>query len=632
MPRPLPALLAAAALLAACKEKPQPQAEQAPQPTPAPAPADPKLWQEEAVWYQIFPERFRNGDPSNDPVRENLDARDWAPPSWKPMPWGHDWYSRADWEKERAENFYWTVSERRYGGDLQGIIDKLDYIRDLGATAIYLNPVFASRSHHKYDTDAFHHIEPTFGPDPAGDRAIILSETEDPATWKWTAADKLFLKLLQEARARGLRVIIDGVFNHAGTEFFAYRDIMKNGRASRFTDWFVIDRWDDPNTPENETQIKGWHGIGAMPEFAEVWTDGEGDLAPGPKKYILDITRRWMDPNGDGDPSDGIDGWRLDVSWMVPNKFWREWNALVHGINPAAYTVTEIWKDPTKVTLGGHFDATMNYEGFAMPVKGWIFNNTFPPSKCVERLDRTRAEWPSFNAHRLQNLLDSHDTPRATSAAANENWDTVYIKPEEFDLAVDDSVSPEKRRDYRWQKPGERAWKLVRMAAVLQMTYTGTPFVYYGAEAGMWGANDPDCRKPMVWPDIAYEPESHGPNGERTEPQEVKFDEPTHQFYRAAISMRRSHPALSFGSLRWLKVDDGQNSLVFLREAPDQKLLVALNRHDQPQTLRLPCPEGWTTESATAFFTSDGSTATLKKSGTELEIQIPSLTAAVFKP
>ncbi|MFZ4588566.1 MAG: alpha-amylase family glycosyl hydrolase, partial [Terrimicrobiaceae bacterium] len=210
MQKLLPAILAALALLLpACKEKPPTP------PTPSAPPANPKLWQEEAVWYQIFPERFRNGDTSNDPIREHLDARDWAPPSWKLMPWGSDWYSRADWEKERAENFYWTVSERRYGGDLQGIIDKLDYIRDLGATALYLNPVFASRSHHKYDTDAFHHIEPTFGPDPAGDRAIILAETEDPATWQWTAADKLFLKLLQEARARGLRVIIDGVFNHA---------------------------------------------------------------------------------------------------------------------------------------------------------------------------------------------------------------------------------------------------------------------------------------------------------------------------------------------------------------------------------------------------------------------------------
>jgi glycosidase len=617
-------LLALAAALAACKETP---------PASVASGGDPKAWQESAIWYQIFPERFRNGDPSNDPGREDLDGKQWAPNSWRLRAWESDWFARDAWEHARGDNFYWHgVGERRYGGDLQGILDKLDYLKELGVTALYLNPVFASRSHHKYDIDAFHHIEPTFGPDPEGDLAIIRSETEDPKTWKWTAADKLFLEVVKQARVRGMRVIIDGVFNHAGTEFFAYRDIMQNGRASRFVDWLNVETWDDPNTPENETVIQGWHGIGAMPEFAEVWKDGEGDLAPGPKKYILDITRRWMDPNGDGDPSDGIDGWRLDVSWMVPNGFWRDWNALVHGINPSAYTVTEIWVDPTKVTLGGHFDATMNYEGFAMPVKGWIFNNTFPPSKFVERLDRTRGEWPDFNARRLQNLLDSHDTPRAASAAANENWDTVYIKPEEFDLAVSDSVSPGKNPNYRWQKPGERAWKLVRMGVVLQTTYVGVPFVYYGAEAGMWGANDPDCRKPMVWPDMIYDAEAIGPDGRRVEnPASVAFNDTIHAFYRAAIALRRDNPVLSHGDFRWLNTDDGNNSVAFVRTKDSDQMLTVLSRHDEPRTLRIPAPAGWS-RASDAVFTSEGSAAKLRVDGGELVIDMPPLAAAVFKP
>jgi cyclomaltodextrinase len=369
-----------------------------------------------------------------------------------------------------------------------------------------------------------------------------------------------------------------------------------------------------------------------MPEFAEVWKDGEGDLAPGPKKYFMDITRRWMDPNGNGDPSDGIDGWRLDVSWMVPNGFWRDWNALVHRINPSAYTVTEIWVDPTKVTLGGQFDATMNYEGFAMPVKGWVFNNTFPPSKFVARMDRTRGEWPDFNARRLQNLLDSHDTPRAASAAANENWDTVYIKPEEFDLAVSDSVSPGKNPNYRWQKPGERAWKLLRMGVVLQMTYVGVPFVYYGSEAGMWGANDPDCRKPMVWPDLVYDAEAIGPDGRRVEnPSPVAFNETIHAFYRAAISLRRDNSVLSHGDFRWLNTDDGNNTVAFLRSKDSDQMLTVLCRNDQPRTIRIPAPAGWT-RSAEAVFTSEGSSAKLRVEGGELVIDMPPLTAAVFKP
>ena len=428
---------------------------------------DPKAWQTEAVWYQIFPERFRNGDPSNDPIRDSLGGKEWAPESWRVRAWTSDWYARDAWEQARGDNFYWTVGERRYGGDIQGIIDKLDYLRDLGINAIYLNPVFWSGSHHKYDTYSFHHVDPYFGPDPKGDLALIASETEDPATWKWTAADKLFLEMVAKAHERGMRVIIDGVFNHAGLGFFAFEDLRKNGQNSRFKDWFIVQKWDDPASPENDLVWQGWHGIKHMPEFAEVWTDGRGDLVPGVKSYLTAVTRRWMQP--DGDVSRGVDGWRLDVAWMVPDVFWQEWNKMVHEINPSAFTITEIWVDAHKTTLGGHFDATMNYEGFAMPAKGWLFDTALKPSEFTAWLDRTRSPWPEWNALRLQNLLDSHDTPRAGSAAADGRPGKNYLKAHEFDLAVGGSVSPKDNPNYRWQKPDERAWKLVRMAATLHI-------------------------------------------------------------------------------------------------------------------------------------------------------------------
>ena len=376
---------------------------------------DPEAWQTEAVWYQIFPERFRNGDPSNDPVRDSLGGKERAPESWRVRAWTSDWYARDAWEQARGTDFYETVGERRYGGDIQGIIDKLDYLRDLGVNAIYLNPVFWSGSHHKYDTFSFHHIDPWFGPDPQGDLKIIAAETEDPATWQWTAADKLFLDLVAQAHGRGMRVILDGVFNHAGLGFFAFEDLRKNQQASAYKDWFMVEAWDNPDTPEDEFRWQGWHGIKDLPEFAEVGTAEGPDLALGVKEYLLAVTRRWMQP--DGDVSRGVDGWRLDVAWMVPTAFWREWNKMVHGINPAAYTVTEIWKDAHEVTLGGNFDAAMNYEGFAMPVKGWLFDTALKPSEFTAWLDRTRATWPAPVALRLQNLLDSHDTPRAGSAA-----------------------------------------------------------------------------------------------------------------------------------------------------------------------------------------------------------------------
>ncbi len=591
---------------------------------------DPRVWQQEAVWYQIFPECFRNGDPSNDPPRESLDGKEWAPASWQVRSWTSDWYARDAWEQSRGENFYWTVGERRYGGDLQGIIDKLDYLKDLGVNALYLNPVFFSGSHHKYDASSFHHIDPWFGPDPAGDLALIAQETEDPATWQWTAGDLLFLELVQKARERGMRVIMDGVFNHVGTEFFAFRDLREKQQASAYRDWFVVGSWDNPETPENEFSYTGWHGIMQMPQFAQIWKEGEGDLVPGVKEYIMNITRRWMAP--DGEVSRGIDGWRLDVAWMVPANFWRQWNALVHEINPSAITVTEIWKDAPKTTLGGDFDATMNYEGFAMPVKGWLFDGALRPSQFTAWLDEKRSEWPAPTALRLWNLLDSHDTPRVASAAADGRPGKDYLKPHEFDLAVSGKVSPEKNPDYRWQKPDERAWRLVRMGVVLQMTYVGVPLIYYGAEAGMWGANDPDCRKPMVWDDLTYDPEFMGPDGRRVEPQEVKFDRDLHAFYRAAIALRRNTPVFQAGDFRWLAADDGADTLAFLRAGGRAQAIVVFNRADERRTVRMEAPAGWPDGALPSPFVSDGSEAVLRRVDGQLLVEMDPLTAAVFLP
>jgi glycosidase len=595
----------------------------------APAP-DPETWQTEAVWYQIFPERFRNGDPSNDPVRDSLGGKERAPQSWRVRAWTSDWYARDAWEQARGTDFYGTTGERRYGGDIQGIIDKLDYLRDLGVNAIYLNPVFWSGSHHKYDTFSFHHIDPWFGPDPQGDLKIIATETEDPATWQWTAADKLFLDMVAQAHGRGMRVILDGVFNHAGLGFFAFEDLRKNQQASAYKDWFVVDAWDNPDTPEDEFRWQGWQGIKELPEFAEVGTAEGLDLAPAVKDYLLAVTRRWMQP--DGDVSRGVDGWRLDVAWMVPTAFWREWNKMVHGINPAAYTVTEIWKDAHEVTLGGDFDAAMNYEGFAMPVKGWLFDTALKPSEFTAWLDRTRATWPAPVALRLQNLLDSHDTPRAGSAAFDGRPGKKYRKRHEFDLAVGGSVSPKSNPDYRWQKPDQRAWKLVRMAVVLQMTYVGTPFIYYGGEAGMWGANDPDCRKPMLWDDLDYDAEFTGPDGRRVGSQEVKFDRDLHAFFRAAIALRRNTPALHQGSFRWLAADDAANTLVFGRSDGQSTVVVAFNRSESPQTVRITAPSGWPDDAVQAGFVSDGGSAVMRRSGDELLADLAPLTAAVFLP
>ena len=195
---------------------------------PAPSGEFVPTWAKEAIWYQIFPERFRNGDPGNDPTLSSLKGADpqEMPKAWEISPWGSDWYKLQPWELQNGEPEMWKhLLRRRYGGDLQGIIDKLDYLQNLGVTALYLNPVFESPSLHKYDGATYHHIDPHFGPDPEGDRARMATEDPlDPTTWVWTQADELALELIRQCHARGIRIIFDGVFNHMGLSSFAFQD------------------------------------------------------------------------------------------------------------------------------------------------------------------------------------------------------------------------------------------------------------------------------------------------------------------------------------------------------------------------------------------------------------------------
>ena len=470
-------------------------------------------WAADAVFYQLFPERFRNGDTSNDPTRASLETPlDRVPENWAVTPWTSDWYARPAWETARGDDFYDNgVFDRRYGGDLQGVIDKLDYLKDLGINTIYFNPVFYARSLHKYDGNSFHHVDPHFGPDPAGDFALMATETSDPATWHPTEADKLFYRLLDEAHARGLRIIIDGVFNHTGRDFFAFENLRNEQADSPYTDWYVVETFDDPATAENEFKYAGWWGVETLPEFADT-ADGS-DLHPGPKEYVFDATARWMDPDGDGDPSDGIDGWRLDVANEVPVKFWTDWNAHVRELNPDAYTVTEIWEEADEFVRVGGFSATMNYHGFAFPVKGFLIDGTASASDFAAMLDERREDYPEVVQYALQNLVDSHDTDRVASMIVNAGGQD-YMHPEKYDYDVGERVSPRGGNDaYSVRAPNAAEREIQRLVVLMQMAYVGPPMLYYGTEAGMWGADDPDDRKPMLWADLSYDDECADPLG-----------------------------------------------------------------------------------------------------------------------
>ncbi len=277
------------------------------------------------------------------------------------------------------------MQSRRYGGDLQGLLDRLDYLQGSASPRSTSTPSTTRPRCTSTTPGTTHHIDRNFGPDPRGDEARIAAEDPtDPATWRWTAADSLFLALVREVHRRGMRIIMDYSWNHTGITFWAWRDVVARQRASRFADWYAIDRFDDPATPDtNEFRYRGWVGVPWLPEWKKVGrppgeTHGpiDGNLVPGVRRLVFDVTRRWLDPDGDGDPRDGVDGFRLDVAEMVPLGFWRDYRRFVRSINPDAYLVGEVWWkawpdsiwDPAPWLQGDVFDAVMNYRWY-MPTR-----------------------------------------------------------------------------------------------------------------------------------------------------------------------------------------------------------------------------------------------------------------------
>lgn len=587
-------------------------------------------WAADAIFYQLFPERFRNGDPSNDPTRESLEWPDNVGDDWAVTPWTSDWYARAPWERARGEDFYeHGVFDRRYGGDLQGVLDKLDYLKDLGINAIYFNPVFYARSLHKYDGNSFHHVDPHFGPDPEGDFAMMERETRDPSTWSWTSADKLFLKVVHEAHERGIRVVIDGVFNHTGRGFFAFDDLIEKQAASEYKDWYIVQAYDDPVTENDEFMYKGWWGVMTLPEFAN--TEDGADLHPGPKRYIFDATRRWMDPNGDGDPSDGIDGWRLDVAVEVPIGFWQDWNRLVRDLNPEAYTVAEHWEDAVGFLEEGGFSATMNYYGLAWPVKGYLVDGTLSASDFGRVLGTRMADYPHPRRYAMMNLVDSHDTDRIASMIVNASQSRPYLRPDRFDYDVTERVSPRSWEGYQIRKPTVYERRLQRMVAVLQATMVGAPTIYYGTEAGMWGGDDPDDRKPMVWSDLDHDEAAYDPLGRETDPAHVSFDHQLRRFYQALFALRNRHEALRRGKFEVVSTDDSAGGLVYRRWNEDESVLVIMNRGEESWTVEVDAPEG-VSGSWSEVFTASGRSDRLRfeQAAGSVRLTLPAREAVVL--
>jgi len=578
-------------------------------------------WAADAVWYQIFPERFANGDRGNDPTRASLQGASFGggpPAGWQLQAWGSDWYAQAPWERDDPRPRWQQLLDRRYGGDLAGIQQRLDYLQSLGVNALYLNPVFDAPSHHKYDSAGLHHVDPHFGPDPEGDRALIAAEDfDDPASWVWTAADRLLLALVDDVHRRGMRVVLDGVFNHVGARHPAFVDLARHGRTSRFADWFTVQSW-------QPLRVQCWRGHDTLPELRQ-----QGDnLAPGPLAYVEAVTRRWLAP--DGDATRGIDGWRLDVAPWLPHGFWRRWRQLVKAIQPEAYLVAEIIREPefnAPFLQGDEFDAVMNYN-FAFACDEFFFSDRerIGASRFDSLLRELRQAYPACVAPAMQNLFGSHDTARLASHAMNRDALTYRC----FDDTYHDELSRAHRLDTG--KPDAHARALQRLFVLFQMTSLGAPMVYYGDEAGLWGANDPCCRKPMLWPDQAYDAEAvHPAGGPRERADAVAFDTDLFEHYRRCIALRHALPVLRRGAVTTLLADDARQLLVHRRDGDDGDdgdggiAIVAINRSEAALTARVAAADA-------VHWHEHLSGATVPAPGGRLDIELAPLAGAVFTP
>lgn len=345
-------------------------------------------WVETAVFYQIFPERFENGDKTNDP--KNV-----VP--WDAMP--------------TRDNFF--------GGDLKGIANRVDHLADLGINALYMTPIFESPSNHKYNTTDYFKIDPEFG----------------------TMED--FKDLVKKCHAKGIKVVLDAVFNHSGFLFAQFQDVVKNGEKSKYKDWFHIHSFPVSTNP------LGYEAFGFEAYMPKLNTGN-----PEVIEYLSKVAKYWIEEAD-------IDGWRLDVANEVDHEFWRTFKKQVRSAKKDAYIVGEIWHNAKPWLLGEQFDGAMNYPFTRACLNYFAYGNT--DTETFKRLINATYVRNTTEANKgMLNILDSHDTPRFLTRAGG-------------------------------------SLGRLKLAALFQMSFVGAPSVYYGTEIGMEGEGDPDCRRTMNW-------------------------------------------------------------------------------------------------------------------------------------
>ena len=512
-------------------------------------------WAKGAVMYQIFTDRFYNGDKTNDvESREYFYIGD---------------YSRkvTDWNKYPDK----MGVREFYGGDLQGVIDKLDYLQDLGVEVLYFNPLFVSPSNHKYDIQDYDYIDPHYGV-IVEDGGEVLAEgmTENRLATKYQkrttdlknleASNQLFIKLVEELHRRGMRIILDGVFNHCGS-FNKWMDrerIYENQEDyepgafispdSPYRSYFRFFKEEPGNWPYN-TNYDGWWGHDTLPKL-----NYEDSMKL--ENYILYIGRKWVSPPYN------VDGWRLDVaadlgrSNEYNHQFWKKFREAVKDANPEAIILAEHYGDPSDWLQGDEWDTVMNYDAFMEPVTWFLTGMEKHSDEAREELRGNADNFVGSISHHMSNMLtpslqvamnelSNHDHSRFLTRTNHMVGRVEHLEPKAAEEYVNEAI--------------------MREAVAIQMTWVGAPTIYYGDEAGVCGFTDPDNRRTYPW--------GH-------ENQELL------NFHKEMIRIHKEHPALRTGSLNILSWDE--NVLAYGRFLGEDRIVAIINNRSELTEVTVP--------------------------------------------
>ncbi len=508
-------------------------------------------WAKGAVMYQIFPDRFCNGDDAND-VEDN-----------EYLYMGRVAQKVKDWNSPVLPDDIC----RFYGGDLAGVIKKMDYLKDLGVDAIYFTPLFVSPSSHKYDIQDYDYIDPHFGViikdggtpltrNTMSNKfaSMYVKRTTDKANLE--ASNELMIKLIRIAHSKGIKIILDGVFNHCGAfnkwldkEGFYSRNGYPEGaymsEQSKYHDYF---QWYDSNWPGNDC-YDSWWGHDNHPKLNYEDSD---EL----KNYIINIGRKWVSPPYNAD------GWRLDVaadlgrSPEFNHKFWREFREEVKKANPEAIILAENYGDSKPWLCGGEWDTIMNYDAFMEPITWFLtgmekhseerndgfFNNALNFEQTM-RYHMARMSWESLST--AMNELSNHDHSRFLTRTNRRVGRLHTVGSEAADTGINKGIMKE--------------------AITFQMTFPGAPTIYYGDEAGLTGWTDPDNRRPYPW---------------------GREDREILGFYKKLITIHKSYDCLKTGSFMFLYKNYGIIS--YGRFSDNESIVVFLNNNDSEMTVDIP--------------------------------------------